>query len=367
MAVTPRTLRLLALAGAVGACLAGLAREAVPGGGSPAPVAKGPAPDFTLTQTTTRDTLTLSAFSDQPILLFFYDGGDISSWNAIPYVNEWHRRYAGDGLKVIPVHSPKLDPTRVAYNAIEVTSITKITYQVGLDLDRSVYATYGLADLPAYFVMKPGLEIVYATSDPKPYAQVETAIQSLLTELKPGIINPFLVRPMRPIDDPANKILAATPSVECGYLSGVLADCDSSRYDRPVRYEDSRGREKGKIYLDGYWNVGPTSVAHEAKYASSGDHLRIIYSGKDVWLLPAFEYNSPQRVYIKQDRVYPDRAIWGKAITGDETGKPYILMQYSIPMHIVSNRTFGAHELELIPAEGDVAFYCLFFESEVVE
>jgi peroxiredoxin len=367
MAAIPRTLRLLAFAGAVGACLIGFAREAVLGEGSPGPVAKGPAPDFTLTQTSTRDTLTLSAFSEQPVLLFFYDGGDITSWQAIPYVNEWHRRYAGDGLKVIGVHSPRHEPLRLAYNALEVTSLTRMTYPVGLDLDRSVYTTYGLGSLPAYFVLRPGLEIVGAYSAPKPYAQVETAIQSLLAELKPGIINPFLVRPKRPTDDPAKTILAATPRVECGYLSGVIADCDSSRYDKPVRYSDSRAREKGKIYLDGYWTVGPISIAHEGKYASSDDHLRIIYSGKDVWLLPAFNYNSPQRVYVKQDRTYLDRSVWGNAIIGDEAGKPYILMRYSLPVHVVSNKTFSAHELELIPAEGDVAFYYLFFQDGVAE
>ena len=367
MAAIPRSLRLLAFAGAVGVCLLGLAGEAAVGERSFGPAADGPVPDFTLTQTSTRDTLTLSAFSDQPILLFFYDGGDLASWNAISYVNEWHRRYAGDGLKVIGVHSPELEPLRLDYNGLEVTSLTRINYTAGMDPDRSIYSSYRLRNLPAYFVLRPGLEIAYATSDPKPYAQVETAIQSLLAELKPGIIHPFLVKPLRPTDDPAKTIIAATPRVDFGYLSGVIADCDSSGYDRQVRYSDSGQREKGKVYLEGYWRVGPTSIGHESKYASFGDRLRIIYSGKDVWLLAGFDYDSPQRVYIKQDRFYIDKAIWGKSVRGDEVGQPYILMRYSIPVHIVSNPTFGAHELELIPAEGDVAFYRLFFVDAVAD
>jgi hypothetical protein len=42
-------------------------------------------------------------------------------------------------------------------------------------------------------------------------------------------------------------------------------------------------------------------------------------------------------------------------------------MQYSIPVNIVKNPAFGAHELEIIPAEGDVAFYYLFFVGDAAE
>jgi len=367
MTLKPGRLRaVLRVGAAAGAALAGLAlltgRAAAPDQGLPAR-----APDFTLTQTSTHDTLVLSDYSAQPVLLFFYDGGDMRSWSAIPYVNEMHRRYAGDGLAVVGVHWSRHEPLRLVYNAIEVVSARRVTYPVGLDLDGSVHGLYGLTDLPAYYVLRPGLEIAYATSGPKPYALVETAIQELLRQMKPGIIHPFLVKPLSPLDDPARTILRATPAIDCGYLSGAVADCDSTRYDRPFNYFDSWGRDKGKIYLNGYWTVGPNSMSHEAKYASSEDRLRIIYSGKEVWLLPSFPYGQPQRVYVKQDKSYLDRALWGKAIIGDETGRPYILMRYSIPTQVVSNKSFGSHELELIPAEGDVAFCYLFFEDGVAE
>lgn len=191
MAAIPRSVLWLALAGAVGACLLGPPRETALGEGSPVSPVGGLAPDFTLTQTSTRDTLTLSAFSEQPVLLFFYDGGEMTSQNAIPYVNEWNRRYARDGLKVIAVHSPALEPLRVAYNALEVTSLARMTYPVGLDHDRAVYAAYGLGALPAYVVLKPGLEVIYSTADPKPYPQVETAIQGLLSEAQAGDHQPL--------------------------------------------------------------------------------------------------------------------------------------------------------------------------------
>jgi peroxiredoxin len=325
------------------------------------------APEFTLTSTSQRDTLTLSEFSGQPILLFFYDAGDMPSRRAVPYVEEWQRRYSGDGLKVIGLHSSEYEPMRILPNALEAGGSAGVTFQAGMDFDRTVYNAYGIRTLPTYLVLRPGLEIALETSDPASYIEVETAIQNLLAELKPGIVNPYLVKPLRPADDPTKKILRGTSKVVLGYQAGTIADCDSADYDKFVNYTDSRGREKGKVYLQGYWKVGPDFISHEKKYGSSGDHLRIVYSGKDVWLLPWFAYDTFQRIYVKQDRVWLENREWGKDMTGDEVGMPYVYIRYSVPAHVISNPAFGMHELELMPVDGDVAFCMLFFEDGVAE
>ncbi|MFZ1945976.1 MAG: TlpA disulfide reductase family protein [bacterium] len=364
MRTGPKRARLVVLAAALSAALTMICL----GGDAGSSRASGRlAPDFTLTSTSRGDTLTLSESSGQPILLVFYDAGDMPSRHAMPYVAEWHRRYAGDGLEVIGIHSSEFEPMRILYNALEAGGSAGVTFPVGMDFDRTVYGAYGIKTLPTYFVLKPGLEVVLETSEIKPYKEVETAIQSVLAEIKPGIVNPFLVKPLRPADDPANKILRGTSRVVLGYQAGTIADCDSADYDKFINYTDSGGREKGKVYLQGYWKVGPNCISHERKYGSSNDHLRIIYSGKDVWLLPWFAYDTFQRVYVKQDRVYLDYAEWGKDMTGDETGKPYVYIRYSVPANVVSNRTFGMHELELMPVDGDVAFCMLFFDDGVAE
>ena len=322
------------------------------------------APDFTIAECVNADTLHLAALEANPVLLVFYDGGAMMSYQALSYVNEWHRRYEGDGLKVIAIHSPALEPLKIKYNAIEVVARSHYSFAMGMDHERTVYAAYALSELPAYILVGPGRQIVFETSGPRAYAEVELAIQRLLAELKPGIVNPFLVRPIRPADDPKIKMLPATAETQMGYLAGNIVGCDSTVYDKFYNFTDSRERARGKVYLQGYWKVGPGSVAYEEKYRSADDHLRMIYSGKEVWLLRTCEYGARQRVYIKQDKNYLDRADWGDDVEGDGLGKPYIILEYSIPANIVKNRAYGTHELEIIPAEGDGAFYYLFFESE---
>lgn len=325
------------------------------------------APDFTLTDALTSDSLSLSGFESSPVLLFFFDAGDMQSLSAIAYVNEWHRRYEGDGLKVLGIHSSRFEPLKLIENIFESTSRRKAAFAFGVDSEGSICSAYSIASLPSYVLLREGLQIALETSAPRPYVDVERAIQQVLAATRPKIKNPFLVKPLRPVDDPANKILKATPQVLLGYLPGAIVGCDSAARDTFYNYTDSGDRQRGRVYLHGYWKVGPSSVSHVQRLGSSGDHLRIIYSGKEVWILPSFAYGYPQRIYVKQDRVYADKSIWGKDMYGDEVGLPYIRMKYSVPVHVITNRAFGSHELELIPAEGDVAFYYIFFEDGVAE
>jgi len=325
------------------------------------------APDFTLPVIAPRDTFQLSEHGSQPVLLFFFDAGDMASTYAVPYVSEWYRRYLNDGLVIIGIQEPEYPPMMDVRTVLEATARADAFFPVAMDSTRSVSAAYAVQGLPAFVVIRPGGKIALETWEARPYAEVETGIQRVLAEIKPDIVNPFLVKPLRPTDDPTKRVLAATPVVMLGCESGTISAFHESECDSFCNYKDLGEKIRGLAYLQGYWKVTPNSAAHEIKFASADDHLRLIYSGKGVWLLPGFVSGSPQRIYVKQDHVYIDKAVWGQDIYGDEVGNPYILMKYPVPVHVINNRSFGTHELELMPVEGDAAFYYIFFEDGVAE
>lgn len=327
----------------------------------------GQAPDFTLKVISPPNKFTLSEYDSRPILLFFFDAGDMPSANAVPYVAEWHRRYANDSLVVMGMHEPEYPPMADEYMVIEALARENALFPVAMDSSRSVYEAYGIQDLPAYVILKPGRRIAAETWSPRPYAAVETEIQKVLTEIKPGMINPFLVKPLRPVDDPAKKVFAATPQIMLGCGFDTISGFNDSECDSFCNYKDLGEKIRELVYLQGYWKVTPNSVVHTTKMGSSGDRLRVIYSGTEVWLLPSFVYGSAVRVYVMQDRAYADKSIWGRDILSDDLGNPYILMKYSVPIQVIKNRSFGTHELELMPAEGDVALYYIFFEDGVAQ
>src|SRR5215213_11419729 len=54
----------------------------------------------------------------RPVLVEFWDFCRVNSLRTLPYVRAWHERYAGDGLRVIGVHTGGFLPARDTANAV---------------------------------------------------------------------------------------------------------------------------------------------------------------------------------------------------------------------------------------------------------
>ena len=323
------------------------------------------APDFLIRDCVYADSIALADNVGSPLLLVFYDGGMVTNMNTLRYAKEWDRRYKGDGLRVICIHSPFFEPSKIKFNATEVIGRLDVKLPVGMDMDREVYNLYELDSLPAFVLIRPDGKIAHKVAGEKVYAEAELAVQDELKRLQPGIILPLISKPLKPWDDPDARLFPATPMTVLGHRPGNIANADSSLHGQYGGYEDLRERTKDVVYLNGKWKVGDLFVAHSDSIGGLDSHIRIIYRGKTVWVLPAFELGTRPRIYIKQDRSYLVKDSWGKDVMGDQQGRPQIHLQYSIPYEIVSNPSYGVHQLELIPGEGDVSFYYLFFEGDV--
>jgi hypothetical protein len=145
-----------------------------------------------------------------------------------------------------------------------------------------------------------------------------------------------------------------------GYDSGCFANSDSAGFDQFHRYADPHDKARGKVYLEGRWKLEDSLITYEEGEAA---HIRVIYSGKDVWLLPDFDLNKDVRVYVEQDRASLPMSIWGGDINTDLSTRTFLITKYAVPLHVLRNPTYGTHELEIIPEEGTVSFHYIFFEG----
>jgi hypothetical protein len=304
------------------------------------------------------DSLNLSGLLGNPALLFFFDAGSRASQPAYRHVRNWAPKYRADDLTVIGFHSPEFRPLKNPDNAATAVSAADLKIPVGMDFESKVRMKYGLETLPAFVLLNPEGKIIFQTHDPAEYRGLEVRIQTLLRELKPGTILPFLFEP---------KVSAEgktpTPEIRFGLERGLIVGADSSGLGRFKIYTDSRGRDRGRAYLHGRWKIEDDALHY---VESETSHLRVLYSGKDVWLLAEPLGEAAVRVNIMQDRSYLPPELWGNDVrTGVDDGIPYIEMRKSVPKHIVSNAKFGTHEIRLIPAEGELIFYYIHFEGEL--
>lgn len=321
------------------------------------------APDFILDQCVLADSLSLSDLLGNPALLFFFDAGDRSSVPAYHYVRNWRPKYHGDNVTVIGIHCPGFEPLRNYDNAATAAGMVDLKIPIGMDFDGAVRAAYKIETLPAFVLIDPEGKIVARTSDPAEYPELEQQIQDLLRRIKPGTVLPFLYKPEEDAEaGPGQRAarMKPTPKIRFGLASGAIVEADSSGLGEYKMYSDSRGRERGKVYLSGRWRVDENSLNY---YESEESYMRIVYSGKDVWLLAEPVGEAPVKVVVKQDRSSLPSKFWGEDIkVGTDDNLPFIAMRYAVPRHVVSNGRFGTHELTLIPMEGEVNFYYIHFE-----
>jgi thiol-disulfide isomerase/thioredoxin len=150
-------------------------------------------------------TLRMDKQLGRPVLVEFWDFCRVNSLRTLPYIREWHRRYADDGLRVIGVHSPGFPPSQDDEAVREAVPRLEIEYAVALDGDFEVWKLYGNRGWPARYLWDARGMLVHYHYGDGAYEETERAIQSELgVEAEP-------LAPVRPEDEPGARLMAPSP------------------------------------------------------------------------------------------------------------------------------------------------------------
>jgi len=155
------------------------------GGGSGLPVI-GKAPEFTDTQhwfnTPGDEPLTLKSLRGRVVLVDFWTYSCINCLRTLPYLTAWDRRYRGDGLTIVGIHSPEFPFEKDAGNVEEAIQRNGIEYPVAQDNDLTNFTDYGTEYWPAeYFIDSRG-RVRYVHFGEGEYGEKEKIIRELLAE-----------------------------------------------------------------------------------------------------------------------------------------------------------------------------------------
>jgi hypothetical protein len=145
-----------------------------------------------------------------PVLVYFLDFAQLNSVRTLPYLSRWHERYAGAGLTVLGVQTPRLpfgeDPETVAAGLERLG----VEFAVALDTDRQLWLDYGCEGWPSLFLWRQGGALAWFHFGEGEYAATEEAIQEELRELDALRELPRPLQPLRPTDVPGIEVIAPT-------------------------------------------------------------------------------------------------------------------------------------------------------------
>ena len=120
------------------------------------------------------------------ILLDFWRFGCPNCQEMVPFVESWYRKYKGQGLVVIGVHSPETESEKNAHLVRVALRLLEITYPVLLDNEHRNLNMYNVIYWPTLVLIDAKGRIAARPIGAGGYKEIEAEIVGLLEKMKNG-------------------------------------------------------------------------------------------------------------------------------------------------------------------------------------
>ena len=86
--------------------------------------------------------LSLADLRGQVVLIDVWTFGCYNCRNTLPYLRDWHAKYASEGLQIVGVHTPEFDFEKVETNVRDAMIRLGVTWPVAMDNDFGTWRAY---------------------------------------------------------------------------------------------------------------------------------------------------------------------------------------------------------------------------------
>ena len=297
------------------------------------------------------------------VLVDFWDYTCVNCIRTLPYVNEWHKRYAKDGLVIIGVHTPEFEFAKNRANVLEAVKHLGVAYPVLVDSLYKNWDAYANHYWPAkYLIDKDGL-IVYEHFGEGNYGDTEARIQQLLKKANPHFVAPPLMGTVRGSDKPGAVCYPTTHEIYAGYSRGELGNSGGLKADQSANYVDSGNHREGILYASGQYLARSENILHSRQTVEPEDYIALKYRAKEVNAVIKSEKGATFRVYLTQDGKPIGKEDKGEDVLYDEQGRSYIQVTAPRMYNLVINNKYGDHDLHLSSPSDSFALYSFTFSS----
>ena len=333
------------------------------------------APEFAGTQEwINSEPLSMDGLRGKVVLIDFWTYSCINCIRTLPYLREWHQRYAADGLVIVGVHTPEFEFEKLYDNVVQATKDEGVAWPVVQDNEFSVWRSYANRFWPAKYLIDQSGEIRYRHFGEGKYAETEAEIRQLLAET--GAASEALTMPL-PSDQQVDETSSGrqrTPELFAGWrfvLSHYRAgrgiyvgqlDAYNNQRDQVAQLEPPERITPNQIYFNGPWHIG----AERARHAEETDHLDdfvlLAYSARSVNAVLTSESGQPYKVVVFVDNEYLTDDNKGDDIIIGENGESYLMVTEPKAYKIVEHPAWQENKvLQMFSMSDDFGLYSFTF------
>jgi len=279
------------------------------------------------------------------ILIDFWTYTCINCIRTLPYLRDWHDKYADQGLVIIGVHTPEFEFEKDPKNVQKAIDDFGIKYPVMQDNDYATWRAYNNRYWPAKYLIDKNGMIRYTHFGEGKYDETEKTIQSLLEETGRDVSDVD-------INYSSYKVEAKTPETYLGYARlANMANINQLEKNQLKEYTTSKALNLNDFALWGKWQV-----AEEYSRPESGSKLFFRFEAKEVFLvMRPRSVDTPGNVKVTID-VF-DAKYLGEDVKSDGVVKVDSDRLYSL----IRLNQAGYHLLEIEFLDDDVEIYAFTF------
>jgi thiol-disulfide isomerase/thioredoxin len=302
----------------------------------------------------------------QVVLVDFWTYTCVNCLRTLPFLKEWHAKYADRGLVILGVHTPEFDFEKDYDNVKAAIEREGIGWPVALDNDFGTWNSFSNRYWPAKYLIGLDGQLTYRHFGEGGYVETEEAIRETLTEagwdvsdIPIGSINSSDRDPV------ANRI---TRELYGGYernytQAGIYAGQEDYYIapDSTREYLDDGNYTPQQWYLNGLWTNGPESIIHARTTNNLEDHIAFEFVGRSANVVLNPSSNQSFNVYVEID----DRPLMqdeaGIDILFDEQGRSYFKVDEPRLYAFLETPEFGQHIVKLASDSDDFAIFAFTF------
>ena len=315
-------------------------------------------------------------YAGKVVLLDFWTYTCVNCIRTLPYLKEWHDKYADEGLLIVGVHTPEFDFEREYENVAAAVADLGIEYPVAQDNIAATWHQYRVQAWPTkYIVDGDGFARFYHRGEGR-YAETETVIRYLLEEMGRDLsrIEPNSAPdPVRLAGDRATdfeKLL--TREMYAGTLHNieyggayVLNEEYYESAGEEREYADDVERKNHFLFLSGLWRSSEESLDHARVSADFADYIGFRFFANEVNAVLGFseygESGNPYRFRVAMDGEPIPQESAGADVQYDADGNSFVEVDSARMYQLVRQSDVSSHELLLMPEDDGFSVYAFTF------
>ena len=316
--------------------------------------------------------LEVEDFRGRIVLLDFWTYTCVNCIRTLPYLKEWHEKYADEGLLIVGVHTPEFDFEKLNENVEAAVADLGVEYSVAQDNDRVTWNIYRVQAWPSKYIVDGIGFVRYYHRGEGSYADTERVIRFLLEEAGRDLSH---IEPNSDPDpqritgsratDPENLItreLYGGTRRNIDFGGAYIANEEYYEEAGVVReYTDPGGRKNHFIFLQGSWLNESENLRHARATEDYEDYLGIKFYANEVNAVLDSEPGAEYRFRITMDSGPIPEESAGADITYDQNGDSIVVVDSPRMYRLIRQQDISAHELLLMPLDEDFSLFSFTF------